>query len=157
MEMKAQRIRITEPGWASFTSHLGGVEFVDGLSVEAVAPSVINQLGAVLRIQAVDDNVQGGQGQILIDHHDDSAPVVEVMELQTQEELDVVTATASTPQRANVVVTERYTRTQLEKIADERGIAGLRVIATPLNLKGRGILELIDEILAIAGVVEQPE
>lgn len=152
--MKAQRIRITEPGWANFTSHLGDVEFVNGLSVEALAPSVINQLGSVLRVQAVDDDVQGGQAQVLLDTHSNEAPVVAALGRQTQEELDVVTATASSKPRINVVVTERFTRAQLEKIADEKGIAGLREIAAKLNLKGRGILELIDEILAIAGLQE---
>lgn len=148
--MKAQRIRITEPGWETFTSHLGGVEFVNGLSVESVAPSVINQLGSVLRIEAVDDGIQGGQAQVLINTHANAAPVVQELERQSQEELDKATAAPSKPKPV-VVVTERYTRSQLEKIADEKGIAGLRDIASKLNLKGRGIAELIEEIFAVAG------
>ncbi len=152
--MKAQRIRITEPGWGTFTSHLGGVEFVDGLSVELVPPSVMAQLGSVLRIEAVDDGKQAGQAQVLINTHGNSAPVVAELERQSQEELDKTTATPSKP-KVSVVVTERFTRAQLEKIADEKGIAGLREIAGKLNLKGRGIAELIEEILAIAGTSEQ--
>lgn len=41
-----------------------------------------------------------------------------------------------------------YARADLEKIADDDGIDGLRKIATPLNIKGRQITELIDKILA---------
>lgn len=41
-----------------------------------------------------------------------------------------------------------FTQEQLEKIADAKGIAGLREISDPLGLKARSIPELIREILA---------
>jgi hypothetical protein len=40
-----------------------------------------------------------------------------------------------------------YTREELEKIADEKGIKGLREIADPLGLKSNSIVPLIDSIL----------
>jgi len=53
----------------------------------------------------------------------------------------------TTPQE-KVGPTHWWTREELEVIADKNGISGLRAIAKPLGIKGRGIDELIDEITA---------
>lgn len=44
-----------------------------------------------------------------------------------------------------------WTREELSRIGNEGGINGLREIATPMGIKGRGVEELIDEILAGQG------
>lgn len=59
------------------------------------------------------------------------------------------------PINANVKVavapTKRYTRAELEAVADESGIQGLREIADPLGIKATSIRKLIDEIYSVAG------
>ena len=53
--------------------------------------------------------------------------------------VEVTEATSTTP--------TNYTREELEKIADEKGIKGIREIADPLGLKSNSIVPLIDAIL----------
>lgn len=133
-----QRIRITEPGWGNFNGNFGGVNFVEALSVEPVTPQQAAHLGSLVRIEAVDDSAQISASTILLNSMDAAAPVVEPM--QTVDEPARATAPA--------VATLTYTREQLEKIADDDGIAGLRKIADKHGIRGRGIQELITEILA---------
>lgn len=135
--MKAQRVRITEPGWTGYTDHFCGVAFRDGLSVDPVAPSIATQMGTILRVELVDDGVQGGMGNILVTTHEDEAEVRAPLEGADAVE-------ASTPAIPDPTV---YTREELEALADTRGIAGLREVADGYGVKGRGIAELIDEVL----------
>nr|WP_085000750.1 hypothetical protein [Cronobacter sakazakii] len=46
---------------------------------------------------------------------------------------------------------QRFTREELESIADSEGIAGLRQIGKPLGVKAKGIVEMIEGILKAQG------
>lgn len=137
MYTKSQRLRIVEKGWKNFTGPLGGVMFKESISVEPVDPVAAARLGSVVRIERIDTNDQAGYGAEMQRIVDVKAEVVE--ELPRGVESVVVMPKKQT--------TPEYTREDLEKIADEKGIAGLRVIADPLGIRGRGISELISEIL----------
>lgn len=137
MNTKSQRIRITEAGWGNYTGAFGGVEFDQGLSVESVDPMHISRLGSILAISMVDTNTQGGVGADLQRMQDTGAEVVPESPRTSESAAEV----------APVANKTAYTREQLEKVADKHGIAGLRTIAEPMSIKGRGIHELIEEIL----------
>lgn len=138
MYQKSQRIRITEPGWVNYNGPAGGVMFHNNVSVEPVDAQTSARLGSILRIQMLDTDTQAGVAAELGRMKDTRAEVV--AELPVGSSVQPV----ATPK----VVTQRYSREELEKVADKNGIAGLRAIAEPLNVKGRGIAELITEILA---------
>lgn len=53
-------------------------------------------------------------------------------------------------QKADNIAT-KYTREQLEKVADESGLRGLREIGDAVGVKGKSIPELIDRILKNQG------
>jgi hypothetical protein len=142
--MKSQRLRITERGWENFSDYLAGVKFENGLSVDVVAPAVINQIGSALRVEAVDDGFQGGNAAVLNRMQKQRAEVVRPLTEHTPQ-------TVSPEQAASAEVGEKYTRESLEAIADKDGIAGLRAIGDKLGVKGRGIIELITEILRAQG------
>lgn len=134
-----QRLRITEPGWASFSGPLAGILFENALSVEAVPPQFAEMIGSMIRVECVDDEVQVGASATLLRSHDLRCEVVnesERVEKSEQTEQNKAPAAAT------------HTRESLEKIADEHGIQGLREVATPMGVRGRGIGELIEEILA---------
>ena len=48
-------------------------------------------------------------------------------------------------------VTRFYTLEELEKIADNKGLKGLREVAKPLGIKGTSINGLIEAIMEVAG------
>lgn len=137
--MKAQRLKITEKGWENYSDLLSGVKFTNGISDDPVAPMTALQLGAFLRMEAIDDAAQVGAAQILVTTHHDKAPVVIPLAQQTPDTV--------APDQAQKVEVEKYTREELEVIADKGGIGALRQIAEKHGVKGRGIVELITEIL----------
>lgn len=137
--MKAQRLKITEAGMTTFSDYYCGVKFTNGLSDEAVAPSVAAQIGCFIRIEGCDDDAQVGTATDLKNLSTVKAEVVTPLAETTPETI--------APEEV-VVVRTRWTRESLEKVADEKGISGLREIATSYGVRGRGIVELITEILA---------
>jgi hypothetical protein len=47
----------------------------------------------------------------------------------------------------------KFTREELESLADEQGISGLRVVGNRLGVKAKGIVEMIDGIMKAQGGV----
>lgn len=142
--MKAQRIKITEPGMTTFTDNYAGVQFTNGLSDEPVVHQVALHIGSLIRVEAVDDGAQVGEGANTLKHKTTKAPVVKSLQDHTP---DTVGPTAA----AAAQVGTKYTKEALEKIADTDGIAGLRALGEKYGVKGRGIVELITEILKAQG------
>lgn len=140
MNNAPQRLRIAERGWNNYTGHFGGVEFKDSLSVHPVDPVTATRLGSLIKLVKVDTDEQAGQSADLQRQSDVRAEIV--AELPRVDGAKV-TAPAQVEQEDK----PKYTREDLEKIADSEGIAGLRKIAEPMGVRGRGIVELIDEIL----------
>jgi hypothetical protein len=145
MSNASQRLKITEKGWHGYNGYFGGVEFKNGLSIHPVDPVTATRLGSIIRIVRADTDDQAGAAAQTQRTHDDKAPVVEALPVGEQTE-----HAPKTPE--GPVVT--HTRESLGEVADKHGIAGLRAIAEPMNVKGRGIAELIDEILKKQAVNE---
>lgn len=139
MNNKPQRLRITEKGWRNYNGHFGGIEFKDSLSVEMVDPTIAARLGSLIRLEAVDTGEQTGYAAELQRTHEDRAAVV------PERPRGETTPSAHLAPEANAV--PKHSRESLEAVADAHGIAGLRAIAEPMGVKGRGISELIEEIL----------
>lgn len=139
--MKAQRIRIVEAGWSTYSDYFYGVKFENGLSVEPVTPQEATAIGSFIRIEAMDDGKQAGGAEQYKDLKTKKAEVTKTVEVNPA---DLVSTSTGTGRK-------RHTRAELEAIADQRGIAGIREIADQYGVKGRGIVELITEILAAQG------
>lgn len=137
-----QKIRITEPGFAKYTGPIAYIMFENGVSVEPVLPQQAAHIGAIMRVEAIDDARQVGTSVTLKDHMDSRAPKVTPMARMDEADLKPATPPKSSSSMP------KYTREQLETIADTRGVAGIRDIANQYGLKGRSIIELIDAILA---------
>ncbi len=144
--MKAQKLRITQTGWETFTGHLQGIMFTDGLSDDMVSPTIAMRIGSNIGIIGVDEQEAVGLGANMVKNDKAKAPV---LESNTTEQVEI----APTDPEVITVSKEAYTRENLEAIADRDGIAGLRAIAEGYNVKGRGILELITEIIKAQGQI----
>lgn len=161
--------RLAAKGWQNFTGSLGhGAVFKDGVSVEPLTARQIARIGSSTIL--VNDETGEQVGPSVIHHFIQSKTMEVTPQLKNaeQEKADhefdrrelaaAEKAQAEADAAALKLAQEKamqqiedavvYTRAELEAVGANDGIAGLREIAKPLGVKGRGISELVDEILA---------
>ncbi|MGZ8497409.1 MAG: hypothetical protein ACXWXL_03300 [Candidatus Binatia bacterium] len=128
-------VRITEPGSEGFNGDIGGIEFKDGVSTRNLSPVEVTRLSASMRVVNDETRKQVGVAATLVESKHVEARVDEPLKTQRD------------PVVENQTERPRYTREELEAIADKGGIAELRKIADELGVKGKAIQTLIDGIL----------
>lgn len=143
------KLRLTAPGFETYTGQMGVINFVDGLSTDDVLPIDAVRVAGIIGAEW-EDGAPANVSQIYLDNAHTPAPtdeeqrVVVTPDAPRSNDIDAAKEIA-----AEVGVT--YTEEELAKIADARGIAGLREIADPLGLKGNSISGLMQAILRAAG------
>lgn len=136
-----KKIRITEPGWDGFTGNYGGVEFVNGESVDLVSPFNATRLAGLIRIEDSD-----GKNPSM------SQLIAETMTLPASEDMTSKISTGvSNGEATPAKITGGYTRKQLGEIVDKGGIKALREIAGPLGARGTKVADLIEKIIQAQG------
>jgi len=147
----SQHLRIKQAGFSNLTGSMGNIDFVDGLSVHAVSPGEAARLCATIRAEFEDGSNPSPAG-ILVAHANSQAEVV--APLATGDEIDApleveegATAPDLEPSLSDLSPPE-WTQAELEAIADEKGIVGLREVAEPLGIKSNSISSLVTSILA---------
>jgi hypothetical protein len=142
------KIRIIEPGFQGYTGNFGGAEFVDGVSVENLSKREVNQISCNIRCEAVDDEGNTTGQTISV------AESIIAHSSHTLNEIDPKAPDTTLPSVSDESAAlppsliGTYTREQLEAIADQKGIAGIREITDPFGIKGRSIVDLIDQFLS---------
>lgn len=146
------KIKIVENGWAGYNGSLRGVPFKEGVSVREVTPREARMIGSSLRVENLSGD-QVGAAQDLLSLQNISALVVAPMAEGTIAPVKQEMATEVAPNEpqapATPAVSQAYTLEQLAEIADKAGIDGLREVADRMNVRGRGIRELIEKILEV--------
>lgn len=144
-------VKITQKGWETYNGPLGMTEFKDGVSVGHISKQEAYALGSHISIIEIDE--AGNElGPVSLSHDmvrqlDVSATVVEPTKRQSEIDAeDALKAEAKAKAEAEAGI-KTYTKEELEAIAETKGIAGLRDIATPLGIKGVAVKTLIAEIL----------
>jgi hypothetical protein len=129
------KLRIVQEGFETYTGQMGVVFFESGLSVGDVSQMDATRMSAVMKFEW-EDRSASNVAQIYLDNMHTPAP------------LFAEDAPAALETQKTVVVEKiaAYTEDQLAAIADEKGIAGLRAIAEPLEIKGNSIVGLIEAI-----------
>lgn len=135
------KLKITQGGWEGFTGNYGGVEFVNGVSVEDINTALAQRLSAIIGCVDAATDKNPSVTQALIDAQ--NTPMDAGMAPLNTTNVDETKAVQETD-----VEYEAWTREGLEKLASEKGIAGLREIATPAGITGKKITDLIAGILA---------
>jgi hypothetical protein len=138
------------------------------VSVEDLTPRQIARIGSTVRIVDAETGEQVGPAQVALMLQ--GKPIVtkplartlDVVKLDEERERAALIAAEKAREKAQAEVlaeVERkveeksdeeiviYTRAELEAVGANNGIGGLRDIAKPLGVKGRGIVELVEEIL----------
>lgn len=123
------KIRITQAGWAGYNGDFGAFAFVDGVSVDDIGTADAAYLAGLLNIENVDTGTSPSITQRMVDAQSDAA----------KPEIKVVLPAP------NVLILR--TKAELEAVADDFGIKGIRDISDLLGVKGNSISELIDKIL----------
>lgn len=135
------KIRLASPQFANFTGLFGGVNFVKGVSDYPVSPLDKRRLGAIIRIEDAEDGRQVGAA---VDSRvrDTKAPQIPDRKSEKNINLkpsDEVVIDPDAP--------KKYSREELEAVADDKGLDGLREIAEPLDVKHTSVMGLIHKIL----------
>lgn len=150
------KIRITQAGWENYSGPLSLTLFQDGVSVDEVTKREADFISTNVSIEEVDhEGNSRGPHSITQELLMSKYITVEVSEPMERGQDDTETAqeaeteeNATEPQEpVETAPTVFYSREDLEKIADEKGIKGLREISNPLGVKSTIIHELMDLIL----------
>jgi hypothetical protein len=144
------KLRLTAPGWETYTGQMGVIFFENGLSVSDVLSIDAVRVAGVIGAEW-ENGTPANVSQIYLDNMNTEASSVQ--ETTVAKETEVSTEEVPTVDIVQVVA-GTYTEEELAKVADESGITGLRAIATPLGVKGNSIRSLIDGILKAAKKVE---
>lgn len=144
-----KHLKCRAKAWLGFTGELGGYQFEDGVSVDALPRPIRDRLAAAFEFDEIDvfgKESPAGVAHRLVTTAADRQPVIEPSVRQTDAEKLEEDARAAKDSKAPDV--EIYTREQLEEIAGKGGIKAVREIAEPWQVKHRNIIELINLILA---------
>lgn len=135
------RIKIVDGSLSKLTGVFGGVPFVDGVSEDHVSKFDINRIGAALQIVDADTGERLGPQYDLLKAFDKRVPKAAP---------EAKPAADTKPQeKAPVELTYDFTRESLEKLVDTGGIKALRDFCAPYQVRGRSVLEIINEMLAL--------
>lgn len=137
---RSRRVRITEPGWETFSDTFGTVLFDNGLSVEAVSFLEQQRLGSLIRMESAEDEEQGQE-------IGPTAELVRGRNLMADSDLVRNVDRAVVVGGETRLAASTFSRSELEEVADRKGLAGLRDIAAPLGVKGRSVNDMITAIL----------
>lgn len=163
------KLRLTGNGYTNFTGHMGSVYFENGLSALDVLPVHAVRIGSTFGAQW-ENGVSTNPAELAVSNAsmgamNDSQETVfnqRLMEAQIHDANQAQThlqkvaelgMTATIDPKAKLPQPElkTFTREQLEAIADESGLAGLREVASQMGVKGKSISELIERTLEAAG------
>ena len=141
---KSRRLRLNEGGFRNYTGHIGLVEFVDGVSVSLVGWRETALVGSLMAVE--DADIPGYQVGPAADalRSEDMSSDTDAAYLETVDRGLHVNAEGS-PTDA------RYTREELEAIADKEGLAGVRELARRWGRTGRSVRDCLDAILDAQG------
>lgn len=158
------KIRITDPGFAGFTGHLGSAYFVDGVC-DDVSPSEAERMASILRFEEVDTGLNPSVTQRMVDHINknademgiDSNPVLVKGTKVEDPIVPIVPNVPEAPQSGSpAALTYEYTDADLAALADSQGIAGLRSFAEPYGVTGRSIAGIVKDLLALKAEHNKP-
>jgi hypothetical protein len=136
-----KKIRIDVPAFAKFNGKMSGVQFVDGVSEREVTPKEARKIGINVRIVEAGTDHQAG-----LNPNIGAVPAAPIVHSdQTPEPVEPLALPAP------VVDEHQYTKDELETIANDEGIKGVREIATKFGVKGVQISQLITGILQAQG------
>jgi hypothetical protein len=142
--MKPAKVRLLEAAFKSYTGFLCGVHFEDGVSITELPFVDQQRICASMRAETIEGKNVSPSG-IYSTRHTINAG--DIKETAAPEVINL----AREEDSCNSRQLQRFSREELEAIADNEGIVGLRLVGNSLGVKSKGIVEMIDNILKAQG------
>ncbi|GAA0353351.1 hypothetical protein L9H26_18760 [Morganella psychrotolerans] len=140
--MKPAKVRLLESAFAGYTGVMSGVMFKDGVSLSEIPFIDQQRICSVMKAETIDGkNVSG------------AAALSESRNVSAKDAVAAEKAAAPvvTMERESDSVEVRYTRAELEALADKGGIAALRKVGNEHGVREKSIEAMIEGILNVAG------
>lgn len=144
------KIRIVQRSHANLTGDYGGVAFKNGVSVEDVPEAYYDRIANSIKVVDAETGEQVGIAVRMLASKTQRIENFKQIERERAEKLRVNRKDPLVG-KPLVMPTKTYTEEELGDVVEDKGINGLREIATPLNVRGRSIPDLIRGILAAQG------
>lgn len=139
-------VKITQPGWESYNGPLcAGVMFENGVSTDHVSFSEAMQLGAMISVVEID--AEGNEMGPVSPAHEIVRTRDIAAEIEEPLPTEAAIQEAEMPHEPEGATDKTFTEEELEAIAEEHGIGGLRLIGDRLGVKNTSIKGLIREII----------
>lgn len=149
----SRKLKLTGRGYETFTGEYCGVDFVNGVSVDVVNKTDCHKISMLLG--AVDAETGESVGLYA---EQEKKRAEERKKIRAElERKQAQTESQKQSEKKTPAVEIEFTEESLGEIADKEGIAGLRKIADKYGIKGRGISELISELLEYKAQFDEPE
>lgn len=142
--MKPAKVRLLEGAFKGYTGFLCGVHFENGVSITELPFVDQQRICASMRAETIEGKNVSPSG-IYSTRHTINAG--DIKETAAPEVINL----AREDDSGNSRHVQRFSREELEAIADSEGIAGLRLVGNSLGVKSKGIVEMIDNILKAQG------
>lgn len=134
------KLRLTQDGFEKYTGQMGVTFFEDGVSTTDVSTMDATRMAAVMQCEW-EDGKTASVTQRLLDEANTAAPVFETTVAPEDTQADEQPADDAEPKK-------QWTPEELEAVADDHGIVGLRAIGEEIGVKNVSIKGLIEDILA---------
>lgn len=138
------KLKIIEAGWVNFTGNMGGVDFVDSVSVGEVSERQAFVIANLISVETLEGVNPSSSQQALAAL---TVPMEVVENIVAPVVLKTEVKVESKAEAKAEVEAVKYSRAQLEAIADAKGVEGVREIAKPMGLYAKSINGLIDQII----------
>ena len=149
------KLQLTGRQFKNFTGIYGMVEFKNGVSVNDVNEAEANRIASIVGAKFLDGTGASEYDKIIAmrdlesPYRQSSRPltVEEIRKLekeQNKRKLDVKEQSQEQSKEPEIKI---YTKEELEKIADEKGIQGLREVASNYGITSNSISSLVYKIL----------
>lgn len=141
------KIKLKQKGFESYTGQMGVVFFKDGVSINDVSKMDAMRMGSVMSIEVVDSDETMNAGEVVRQNMHTTADEIKSIEAPVEvprEQVKPVEGVKFTSDKL-------YSQELLEKVADEKGIAGLREIAKKFGIRGNSVPAIISAVLKAQG------
>lgn len=144
MSLASKYLKLVQAGYTDYTGPIGAYEFVNGVSTVLIPRVDRDRLAAAFQFvefteEGVDE-IPAGVAERLVANASVRASDEGPSQRMTEEEKAAEDALIALTKDDNRVI---YSLEDLQKIADKKGINGLREVAAPWDVKHRGVKELI--------------
>ncbi|MDC9582345.1 hypothetical protein PSI15_12355 [Xenorhabdus sp. PR6a] len=140
--MKPAKIRITESAFADYNGVMFGVEFENGVSKSPIPFLDQQRICSIMKAETIDGKNMSGAASL-----SESRELTAKQALEAEAKAQPVKPMERAAEEAGV----RYSRAELEAVADKGGISALRKIGNDLDVREKSIEAMIESILKIAG------